>query len=83
MTAVLKVKEAAGILGVSSDTLYAQIKQNQFPPARKIGGRIVIGAAAFAEWLGIPRHEVDAALADAALAGGQGGSLESKAQPGP
>lgn len=51
----LKVAETAERLGVSTDALYQAIRESAFPPARRIGRRIVISVVALERWLeGVP-----------------------------
>ena len=50
--AVLCVKEAATVLGVSQKTLYEQSRRvcNSFP-VKKIGGKVVVPITALASWM--------------------------------
>lgn len=48
--AYLTVERVAARIGVNRKTLYAQIAAGAFPPARRLGARIVIPVAALARW---------------------------------
>lgn len=47
----LTVAECARELRVSKDVLYQRIREGGFPPARRIGRRIVISLPALELWL--------------------------------
>lgn len=47
----LTVAECAKQLRISKDALYQAIREDAFPPARKIGRRILISVAALETWL--------------------------------
>jgi excisionase family DNA binding protein len=54
-TDILSVNEAAERLEVGRNTLYQAIQRGEFPPAVRLGGRIVIRRAFFERWLeGLP-----------------------------
>ncbi len=46
----LTVDECAARMGVGRNTLYDQIKAGAFPPARRLGRRIVIPLRALQAW---------------------------------
>lgn len=49
--AAIKVEEAAGILGIDRNTLYAMLKRGEGPPARRCGTGYRLDRAAVREWL--------------------------------
>lgn len=50
-TATLTVAECAKELRISKDSLYQLIREGGFPPARRIGRRIVVPLVALERWL--------------------------------
>lgn len=48
--AYLTVRATARRLGVSANLLYAEVAADRFPPARRIGHRIVVPVAALKRW---------------------------------
>ncbi len=67
----LSVREAAELLGVGAGTLYELVRRDGFPPARRIGRRVVISTTALRRWL---EAEGDVA----GTAGGEGVSSTRK-----
>jgi hypothetical protein len=50
--ATLTVKEAAGIMSCTINTVYAAVKRRRFPlPSQKLGGKTVIPIPSFARWM--------------------------------
>ena len=49
--AAIKVEEAAAILGIDRNTLYAMLKRGEGPPARRCGTGYRLDRAAVREWL--------------------------------
>lgn len=49
--ATLTVVETAELLGVGVRTLREAIRNNEFPPARRVGRRVVIPVRALAAWM--------------------------------
>lgn len=57
----LTVPQAAKRLGVSDWLLYDLIKKHKFPPARRVGRRIVIPVRALERWIEDPDGPTTAA----------------------
>ena len=47
----LNVPDAAKVLGISERKLRDLIARGEFPPAVRIGGRVLVSTRALAEWI--------------------------------
>lgn len=47
----LSLPETAQLLGISRNLLYSAARSGEFPPARRVRRRIVVGRAALEAWL--------------------------------